>query len=220
LVLDSIEKIEIALRTQIIYHLCIDHGRNWFENPTIFKKDQHAKLIEDIDKEINRTNEVFIKEYKNKYTSPTRPPAWMTIEVTPIGLLSRIFSSLQDKLPAKKTIGSFWGIDSIVLQNWIYSICYVRNICAHHGRLWNRSLNPNIKIPKKCEDKWLSSTPNVNNKLYLFLAMKTYLLRRLSDKTEFVNKFQNLLHKYPQIDIKQMGFSDDWQKDSFWMCPM
>ncbi len=35
-----------------------------------------------------------------------------------------------------------FGIDEKILSSWIYTLVYIRNLCAHHSRIWNRTLAP------------------------------------------------------------------------------
>ena len=82
LIFDAIERIEIALRTQIIYQHSLSYGSHWYEDPKMYHKENLFKRdIKSMDKEISRSNEIFIKHYKYTYSIPKRPPAWMSFEV-------------------------------------------------------------------------------------------------------------------------------------------
>lgn len=92
LIFDAIEKIEISLRTQIIYHFALTHGSHWQLMPELYRDPMRfANHLDSLQKEIDRSNETFIDHYKSKYTSPTEPPSWMSLEVSSMGLLSKIF---------------------------------------------------------------------------------------------------------------------------------
>lgn len=136
LIFDAVEKIEVALRTQIIYHWSMAYGSHWHLDQNLYK--DHSKFIRhlaSLQKEINRSNETFIDHYKNKYTNPSEPPCWMSLEVTSIGLLSLIFQNLKS-CPQKKAVTHHFGLlGNNVLENWMHNFCNIRNICAHHGRL-------------------------------------------------------------------------------------
>ncbi len=91
--MDAIERIEIALRCKIIYEYSIRHGSHWFDDAGLYSRN-YAQLRAAINKELDRTREVFIDHYKNKYTHPALPPSWMTIETLSLGQLSKMFKSL------------------------------------------------------------------------------------------------------------------------------
>lgn len=41
----------------------------------------------------------------------------------------------------KKAVATTFGIGYTYFESWIESIAYVRNICAHYGRLYNAKLS-------------------------------------------------------------------------------
>jgi abortive infection bacteriophage resistance protein len=84
---DVIEKIEISLRTKMIYHLSHAHGPWWFQKDDLFKDTKAlVKTLYTIEEEVSRSKDVFIKDHKNKYKDDLRfPPAWKTLELTSFG---------------------------------------------------------------------------------------------------------------------------------------
>ena len=83
LVFEALEKIEIAFRTQIIYRWSMKYGSHWFTIPSLFKNKEHfSSGLSVLEKEIGRSQEAFMKHYKEKYSEPIMPPAWMTLEVS------------------------------------------------------------------------------------------------------------------------------------------
>lgn len=109
LIFDAIEKIEIALRTQIIYNFSLSYGSHWHLKPELYRdQTRFTTHLESLRKEIGRSNETFIEHYKNKYTNPTEPPCWMSLEVSSMGLLSKIFQNLKKGSEKKYYNSSFW----------------------------------------------------------------------------------------------------------------
>src|SRR5690606_21710414 len=147
-VLDAIEKIEISMRTQVIYQWAMNHGSHWHLDGSLFRYSvQFAKDFNRLQQEVDRSVETFIEHYKNKYTNPKEPPCWMGLEVSSFGLLSLIFRNLKFG-KEKKAITKYYGLpDVAILESWMHSFSNIRNICAHHGRLWNRRLTAHIKLP-------------------------------------------------------------------------
>lgn len=93
LVFDAIEKIEISLRTKLIYHLSHEFGPWWFQNLDIYQDvPQAVKTLAVLEEEIERSKDVFIKEHNKKHKDDKRfPPSWKTLELTSFGALSRIY---------------------------------------------------------------------------------------------------------------------------------
>ena len=124
LVFDGLEKIEISLRTKIIYNYALVHGSHWYENINLYWNTN--RFIRDINKlyeEIDRSNETFIKHYKNIYTQPPNPPAWMSLEVASIGLLSKLFENLKMSREKKVVAKAFGLAHPHVLESWMQTFC-------------------------------------------------------------------------------------------------
>jgi len=119
----ALEKIEIALRTQIIYQWAMSNGSHWQLNPALYRNPvKYANHINSLQTEIDRSHETFIEHYKNKYSTPDEPPSWMSLEVSSFGLLSQIFSNLK-KGTEKKDVATHFGLNDIsILENWM--LCF------------------------------------------------------------------------------------------------
>lgn len=82
----------------------------------------------------------------------------MSIELLYFSELSKICQGL--KLRKDKTdLSNAFGIkDDLVFCSWLHTLSYIRNICAHHSRLWNISLDitPMVYFNKNASKVWLS----------------------------------------------------------------
>lgn len=216
LIFDGIEKIEIALRTQIIYNFSLSNGSFWHLDPNLYKDAvRFANHIDSLQKEIDRSNETFISHYKEKYTNPSEPPCWMSLEVSSMGLLSKIFQNL--KLSSeKKAITNHFGLTNpSILENWMHCFCNLRNICAHHGRIWNRRLVP-VKLPYNTIHQFIENDKVYTNKLYSTLCCIEYVLQIISPHSTFKTRLKELMNKCPMKQEKEMGFPKNWHEDVFW----
>lgn len=130
-VLDAVEKIEISMRTQVIYNWAMTYGSHWHLDSTLFRDSvQFAKSYARLSEEVRRSDETFIEHYKRKYSQPSDPPSWMSLEVSSFGLLSLMFKNLRNG-QEKKTITKYYGLkDAGILENWMHSFSNIRNICA------------------------------------------------------------------------------------------
>ena len=140
----------------------------------------------------------------------------MTLEIVSMGLLSMLFNNLS-RCESKKNISNhFKLVNPDVLVSWMHSITYVRNICTHHGRLWNRTLTLKPALPKSTLGVWLSNK-NINpDKIYAFLCCMLYLLKIINPKTQFSNRLHDLLAKYPDVNTHSMGFAKNWELEELW----
>jgi abortive infection bacteriophage resistance protein len=221
LLFDVIEKIEIGFRTRLIHHLAEEISPWWFEDVSNFKDpDNHVEILGAIDKELLKTKEVFIKEHYKKYDTDTRrPPCWKTLEIASFGNNSKLYSNLLPSIKAKDLIAKELGtVNHTFLPSWLQSINQIRNLCAHHSRLWNKNLPGRPRLLPKPPNEWLKNVPPVNehHMLYVHLCCMKYLLNRIHPGNQFATKLSDLLSKYPNIDPNALGLKPNWEYEQLW----
>ena len=225
LVLRELEKIEVAVRAKMIYVLSLSLGPFWYlDTANFLKPEKHAATLSKIGSEYSRSDEDFVQAFKSKYSDPM-PPSWMMLEVASFGTLSGLYSNL---LPTrgKREIANYFGLADKVFSSWLHSIVYLRNICAHHARLWNREMQIQPIVSRNPHRKFLNQTSYIspetgqslplNNKTYFVLSMVIYLMNTINPKHCIQSKFMALLAKYTNIDTRAMGFPLTWQNEPLW----
>lgn len=143
LLFDIIEKIEISLRTKLIYHLSHEFNPWWFQNFELFIDSKElVKTLANLEEELARTKEATIKNHFKNHKDDLRfPPAWKSLEQTSFGSLSKLYGNLKHTVKSKDTIASDYGVvNHTFLPSWLQSIAQIRNYCAHHSRLWNKNV--------------------------------------------------------------------------------
>ena len=134
----------------------------------------------------------------------------MVAESSTFGLLSIMFQFLP--INVKVPIAKQFKLHSSDLISWMHSLSTIRNICAHHSRLWNRILPVKPKIPIKKHHPEFYSPAKINNDSYfVILAILKYLLDFISPEKTIRDNFINLLTKYPDVPTNKMGFPANWQ---------
>lgn len=224
LILRELEKIEVAVRAKMIYILSHSRGAFWYLDPNNFyNQNKHTDTLSKIGVEYSRSDEDFIQAFKDKYSDPM-PPSWMMLEVTSFGTLSNLYSCLNPGRD-KRDIAGYFGLSDKVLSSWLHSIVYLRNICAHHSRLWNREMQIQPTIPLTPQHPFINQTTYINsegvtlplnNKTYFILSMVIYLMNTINPKHTIQSKFRKLLQKYPNIDTNAMGFPRNWEQEPLW----
>lgn len=105
------------------------------------------------------------------------------------------------------------------------TLVYIRNICAHHSRLWNIKLTISptwIKSPRSAwVNRWENEEKNkITNdkelKIYAAMCLLTYLLDHINPYHKFKKDLKGLIKKYPEIDIAHMGFPKNWELEELW----
>jgi len=219
LLFDVIEKIEISLRTKLIYYLSHEFDPWWFQNTSIFQNTGALiDTLSSIQEEIERSKDIFIREHKRKYKDDLRfQPAWKTLELTSLGSLSKLYGNLKNDIQSKDIIAKESGaVNHTYLPSWLQSITQIRNYCAHHSRLWNRNLPGTPKILSHPPYRWVKDVPTDTHKLYLHLCIMRYMLNIVVPGNSFSAKLKELLAKYPSVDPNALGLKPNWRTESLW----
>ena len=215
MIIGELEKIEVAIRSQLIYNLSHEHGAFWFLDSSLFTNPlKHATTLSKIGSELRRGDEEFIAEFYKNYNNAV-PPSWMTMEVTSFGSQSFLFQNLKPG-KVKRSIAKHFGLSDKVFESWLHSIVYLRNVCAHHSRLWNRDLRIRPVIPRKPRKQWLKHNDIDNDKSYFVLSMILFFLNTINPNHTFDKRFRELLEKYPNVDVFAMGFHENWEEERLW----
>ncbi|OBQ54740.1 Abi family protein [Tamlana sp. s12] len=224
LLFDVIEKIEISLRTKLIYYLSHESDPWWFQNFELFNDCKAlVKTLSNLEEEITRTKDESIKKHLKKHKEDGRfPPAWKSLEQTSFGALSKLYGNLKNGVKAKNDIAKDFGaVNHTYLPSWLQSIAQIRNFCAHHSRLWNRNLPGTVKLLPKPPNSWILDPLNVPkqhefSKLYVHMCLMRYMLNTILPKNEFANKLNALFVKYPNVDPNALGMKPNWQNEPLW----
>ena len=214
-VLAELEKIEVAIRAKMIYILSHQHGPYWYLKPELFRNNEkHKQILNKLEQEYLRSDEEFILAFREKYTNPL-PPSWMMLEVTSFGSLSVMYGNLNPGRE-KRDIANAFGLADKVFSSWLHSIVYLRNVCAHHARLWNRVISIQPLIPRNPRHEWIDGKSVDNDTTYYILSMLVYLMNRIKYENDVVERFKALLTKYSNISPKAMGFPENWENEPLW----
>lgn len=255
LVMDAIERVEVAIRAGISNHMSLTNGKSpfWYHDEKFFKSQfSHKRLLADLERLVederrrlkydedrlnkrthltaeqreslrdNLRKENFLRHYLCKYEEgPRLPPSWMMMELLSWGQLSNLYAGL-NRID-QKSVASNLETHAELLESWLRSLNYIRNLCAHHSRLWNRELGVAIKLPSSDKVRWLKNPvildrPHINYevRLYPVLVALQSLLSKLSPSSGWATRLYSLMENYPSIPRARMGMPENWFEDEFW----
>ena len=199
-----IEEIELFIRTNLAYYHGHKYGPDGYLNLNNYiKSHQHTQFIKQIDIEIEHNkNALCVMHHKQKYDG--KFPIWAIIELFSLGMLSRFYADML--LDDRKKIATDYNTKAKYLENWLRTLTVLRNICAHHGRLYNVMFKNIPRIPPALRLKptgklfdqilvliWLSPDRNIWNTQYL-----PYLSALIKEYSE-------------HIDFCHIGFCESWE---------
>lgn len=221
LLFDVIERIEISLRTKMVYHLSHEFDPWWLQDTSLFTNTRELiKTLASIEEELDRSKDIFIKDHLKRYKIDLRlPPSWKVLEITSFGSLSKLYGNLKPTIRSKDIIAAaFNTVNHTYLPSWLQSIAQIRNICAHHGRLWNKNLPGRPNLLPRPPAPWLRNVPPVDqhHMLYIHICCMKYLLDVSNPGNHFKHRLAELFRKYPNVDLAAVGFPVDWQAEPLW----
>lgn len=209
-ILDAIERVEVSVRSQWAYQMGMQHGPHAHLDPTLARVfvwwDRNR---EDLLKELERSHETFVHHFKVKYNDVT-PPVWAVCEVMSLGLLSKWFGNLKPHR-TRKLISNAYDVDHDVLASWMQHLTHVRNICAHHGRLWNREFTVTPKLPRSKPMHIVEKMNPTGRGLYNSLVILNHLLAVVAPGNTWSSRLVTMINRY-NIDPKRMGFSSSFSR--------
>lgn len=223
LVLDAIERIEVSVRTQLAYHHAHDFGPFAYASdanalPSCTGRDR-ANFLQSITTEVNRSKDAFVKHFHSKYgDSHDHLPVWMAIEIMNFGAVLTFFRGSPHRI--KQTIATIFNMPDKVFASWLLTLNTVRNICAHHSRLWNREIGTAPLIPlQKDYPEWHQPQTIQNNRVFAVLTICKWCLDRIAPQSHWADRCHALLAEFPDIPRVSMGFPVDWEKSPIWRLP-
>lgn len=228
LVLDAIERIEVAVRTRLIYHLChhvpqggteplgpfgyLD-GRNL---PGLKGASEYLKWRSKLAMETDRAkSEKFVQHFRAKYGAEhPELPGWMVAELMSFGALLTLAKSVVPGV--QKQVADDFGFPVEHFISWLQALMVLRNACAHHDRIWNRESGKACKPQRNKFPLWHCKPVIPNDRTGYLLTICRYWLGLLSHTTRWRDRVFALFDEFPEIPLSQMGLPADWRNHPLW----
>ena len=228
--LKGLECIEISFKAQFAYNLAHKYGAFPLQKENFnFSSNAWSERINKLKEECAASKEQFAEHMRNKYECEIFP-IWALVEILSFGSIVTFYSYMKD-ISVMKEISKVYGLQPPVLRSWLQHLYDVRNICAHHARLWNRRF---VKTPMEAtairpdiQKRWLpapskktdTSEHRNDRRIYNTFLIIDYLLSNIDSNNNsnknWKPKLVSLIDEY-KVDARRMGFPDSWRDDSFW----
>lgn len=234
LIMDALERVEVAVRAALTDHMTTTYDDpHWYTDPSHFTDiGRHAQFLTMVRKTCEErlgglpdsgkdplVHRSALEHYVTTYGSPELPPCWLMVEALTIGQLSATYRNLKQRSD-RTSVARCLGLTAPVLESWMQTYVRVRNICAHHGRLWNVGLGVYPAIPTSPMISWLSepdALPERSTKrLYPVLVSLQSVLDAVSPHSSWARRLYDLLSSRPPVNLRGMGMPVGWADDDFW----
>lgn len=214
LVMDVIERVEVSVRTQWAYQLAHHHGAHACLDPNLVSNwSEWIKDSKSLQDSVHRSRETFIQHLRNNYHEPL-PPTWALCEVMSLGQLSRCFGNLAPKA-TRRAIALPYSLDDDVLESWLHHLTFVRNICAHHSRLWNRELTITPQLPRSKPHALVPEFVPGSRRLYNTLVILVHMMDAMAPGHHWRKRLKDLLAAH-HVNLTAMDFPADWAARAIW----
>ncbi len=212
-VMDAVERFEVSLRTHWAYVLAHLAGPSAYRDASLFTGN-HERLLAGVERLYAERKEPYLLRYLDRNEEP---PIWALCESMMLGDLSKWLSSIR-RHPHRQRIADAYDLHETPFCSFVRHINYVRNVCAHHGRLWDRPLLINqLDFPARPAGlvAQLQPDPPQNRRVYNTLVLLAYVMRRTSPDSLWSARVADLLASRPDL-WERMGVPQAWQKFELW----
>lgn len=217
LALDALERIEIAMRVNISYELgkyspTAYHDSQYFD--ANFRHDEWLKRHSDVIQREEKKRNTYIIHH-NKYYSAL--PIWVSCETWDFGTMSTLFKGM--KKSDKDKIAKIYHLQSgSHLQSHLHAFNFIRNVSAHHSRLWNRAIVFKASLKGLGDKQWQALSVK---KVFVYFCLMKRMLDVICPNSKWNERFLALLDEFPQVEngavsLKQMGVELDPKLWSLW----
>ncbi|KAF0965399.1 hypothetical protein MLGJGCBP_01446 [Rhodococcus sp. T7] len=233
LLLSGLERIEVAMRSQIGYVLGA-HDPQAYKNVALFRSTfNHGSWNSTASNRIARARgrDKFVDHHDLKYGGQL--PIWVLTDVLDFADISKLFEAMTSA--DQRAVSDWFDLtrDPNIsnnqkkkwnrrppLANWLEHLTVVRNICAHHGRLWNRQLTP-VGTRATSHLPGFDGVPHDQAEhVYMTICITAFLLNTTSPGNTWSQKVANLVHHtfthFRHRTVEEMGFPSNWAELPQW----
>ena len=219
-VFDAIERVEIYFRTQLAYELAgasVPFGFEDRANLPNLSQARYDRLVRRCKDALERSREPFAIHFSEKYgDAHDLLPYWMLVNLMDFGMILTLYKGSPNDI--RKRIAYGVGVAPAVLDSWLVCLNTVRNIAAHHGRLWNRRIGTQPSIPRaKNDERWHRPHSVRPDRIFGTLTILSYLLDVVAPETKWRERLLALLDTRSEEELRMMGFSGNWRDCPFWV---
>lgn len=219
LAMDSLARIEIAFRAALSEVMSqVDSDSHWYTRPHYFADANDFRVLQGNVAQALEQPFPALQDYLRRYRTPELPPSWLMVEVLSIGQLNRVHKAL--KQPAhRRAVARGMGSTDTLLSSWLDVFVRLRNLAAHHERMWDVRLERYPQVPEGEAIEWPRHWDRLleesGKTMYCVLSAVQSTLFTVSPTSPWAGELASLLAGR-ELERESMGFPADWTEDPFW----
>jgi abortive infection bacteriophage resistance protein len=221
LTIEACKRVEISARSRWAYELGHAYGSQAYEDPQVFSHaPNHQKLLAWFDRRFTESKEQFAQHYQQKPCQ--RPEIWVAIELLEFGKFCSFYNGTK-QAKIRERIAVHYDLKEPTFASLLNHCRHLRNVCAHHSRLWNRITYAKLNVPRKHPSKLIPSLRRFpkneehnSRKLYNTYVLLIHCLQIIEPRGDWPQRLVTHLQTLPANLIPQMGFPADWQTRPIW----
>jgi hypothetical protein len=230
----QLAKIEIVLRVMISHELgrvdpyihLSPHklGKKAWDKANARSTEQYAMWLEKYSIAVVLSNDDSVVHYKKKYDAIL--PVWVAVHVLDWGSLRMLYDFARDE--QRIAVANQLNISESQFSSWLLCLNDVRNVCAHHGRLYSRTFPKSPMLTGEdhelgflrrfvLDDAKEGNRKEKKGKCFAQFTIIQYLLSKMN--LEGINDLPHLLHKFPEVSpvsVKDLGVPENWEELPLW----
>ncbi|RLS53522.1 MAG: Abi family protein [Planctomycetota bacterium] len=216
---EALEVIEIDVRANVALIFGERYGAFGHTNRLNFRKtfrfdDWTLKIQEEAD----RSKELFVTHFRDRYQGFPNLPCWVVTEIMSFGSLSRMYDGMLDQ--CQSPISSRYALQKSDLASILHHLSYVRNVCAHHCRVWDRQWDITPILPHN--QNWKSPFILGGDRVFVTLLLIYRILQRCPLQDPFAREWRKRVNELLRVPpsapdaLGKMGMPANWYNHPYW----
>ena len=197
----GVGRFELVFRNRLSEILSARFGSHpYFQNDAFDGSKRHNEALQNVLQVFTKSRDQRARHYRATYTEPPLPPIWMLKEFLTFGASARLYAALAK--PVRTDVAAHFGVASLpVFDSWIPCFVDLRNVCAHHDRLFNRRFQ---KQPQRLRRTSIPVAPPPTLKAQL--ECLDHALASAKANGDLVDRVRRVLNRYPEVGNAEAGY--------------
>mgnify|MGYP005761415855 FL=1 len=205
----AIAPVEIKARTLFAYHMAMECGPVSHEDNRLFRSTMaHARSMESLAREKNRALRDGVPCVIHNIEKYGDLPIWAAVEIMSMGTVSQLYGNLdQSKSGVSRLIAKDFEVKPFILRSWLRHLTYIRNICGHHSRLYNRVMTARANLLKA------DARYDSDKEFPTFIVLKRIYERSWPERWQsMLDGLDDIISSHERISLSPMRFPSGWRE--------